>query len=139
VSEPVQNPGDVNKVRDALAREQERRRQERNTLRGRGLYSAATRDLAMEHARARIRAGATLRKIARDLGVPAETLSSWLGPVARNLAPAIQPPRLRPVTLIPEPGATLPPITGPTIILPSGVRICGLSMDQATELARVLK
>ena len=79
-----------------------------------------------------------LRQIARDLGVNTSTLETWLTPAERaqtHQAPNV--PRLRPVTIIGTPGEAPPAMTGATLVMPSGVRICGLTIDQLTAMAKV--
>src|SRR6185503_5397717 len=111
----------------------------RGILRGRAIYSPETRERTLEHARAELQAGATLRKIALDLGIAQETLEVWLNPkpAERFRRRVVQVPRLRPVTVV-GPGTELPPITGLTVILPNGMRICGLTVDQATAIVKAL-
>lgn len=134
----MKNEGMLDEIREALANDRDEAMRKRRVFRGRGIYKTETRDRALEHTRARIKAGITLRQIARDLGVNTSTLETWLTPGEReqtHQAPAV--PRLRPVTIIGTPGEAAPAMTGATLVMPSGVRICGLTIDQLTAMAKV--
>jgi len=130
---------DAAAVREALEQDRREAMERRGTLRGAAVYSRTTRDQTLELARARIRAGAAARAIARELGIGMKTLESWLAPA--EVKPRIdipRPPRLRPGTIIGSPGTEMPAISGPTVVLPSGVRICGLTVDEAAALVKVI-
>ena len=90
----------------------------------------AIRTVIVAYARQRQAAGAGWPAIAREVGFSVGALTSW----ARVDTAA---PRLRPVTVRPAAVVTLP-ASGLAIVLPSGVRIEGVSVaDVPTLLAQL--
>ena len=94
-------------------------------------YPEALRRLAVEHCAERRRDQCSFSQIAKDLGISALTLSRW-----RSQVEASAQPRFREVRLE-EPESTTPARL--SIVIPSGVRIEGLDLAQAVELARALR
>lgn len=92
---------------------------------GRVRFSAAAREAALAHARLRQEEGVLLLAAAREAGVEYQTLRRWLR--VTGLA-------FRPVSVVhPE----LPPAI--VAVLPCGLRLEGLGLDDIVELARRLR
>lgn len=94
-------------------------------------YPEALRRLAVEHCEARRRDQCSFSEIAEDLGISALTLNRW-----RSQLEASAQPRFREVHLE-EPESTMPAAL--SVVTPGGVRIEGLDLAQAVELARALR
>ena len=99
-------------------------------------YPANLRILAVEHCREQRRAKLPFSQIAAQLGVSTVTLGRW---IERAEAPASQPNEpvtFREVVISPE----TPPVSTASlaVVLPSGLRIEGLGLADALELARGL-
>jgi hypothetical protein len=89
----------------------------------------------MEHAKARIQAGVTLRRIANDLGINQGTLDGWLKP----RKPAALPAKgLRSVVVVDDSTSGPIEMSGPVVEMPSGVRILGLDAEGIARLLRAL-
>lgn len=98
--------------------------------RGRGRrIPAALRERVIAWTTTRRRRGAAWRELARELGVPAGTLTRWLARRPEHT------PRmaLRPIDVIDEPAQ--PPLT---IVAPSGLRIEGVTITDAIAILRGL-
>jgi uncharacterized protein YjcR len=116
----------------AIRSQIEEARRGRTQLRGQRLAEALRRR-AQEHARTRAAAGAKLKRIAEEMGVTVSTLQQWMRP-----APADGPVKLRPVRIIGPINSGVAELTGPRLVLPSGVQIVGLDVDQMTTLMKRL-
>lgn len=104
-------------LRQALARAAEGR--------GRPRYPEALRQRVVAHVRDRRARGASLRQLADELGVAAPTLVRWAEPR----------PAFRPVLVEPTPQAA----PGHLVMHgPGGLRVEGLTLEQAAELLRRL-
>src|SRR5262249_47000630 len=93
----------------------------------RGRMPAILRQRALEHARRRHEAGATTATIAAELGLSRVTIRRWTtspAPVPVQVVDGTGAPEKRPSTL--------------SVISPSGFRVEGLSLEEATTLLRVL-
>jgi len=110
----------------------EEARRGKEQLRGQRL-AVALRRRAQEHARARAAAGAKLQRIADELGVTTVTLQHWMRPPVEE-----GPVKLRPVRIIGPINNGIAELTGPRLVLPSGVQIVGLDVDQMTTLMKRL-
>ena len=98
---------------------------------GRG-YPKALRARAVAYAQRAAAAGRPRADVAEALGLSLATLTRWAQP-ARPSAPAF-----RPVVVAPEPGRAAP-AGSVAVVLPGGVRVEGLSVEQAAELCRRLR
>lgn len=123
-------PEEAQQIRCEIADERKRAREAQVDLRMWRLSEALKRR-AEEHARARAAAGAKLAHIAGELGISTETLKQWLDPPTAN-----RPTRIRPVRIIGPLTNQLVELTGPRLVLPSGVQIVGLDVDQMAALAK---
>ena len=94
-------------------------------------YSAAFRTEVVSHARARVREGVAVTRIARDLGLRPKTLTLWLrrAPVSKLRAVRVERDP-RPATVMPE--------IRPVVVIPGGLRIEGLDLDGVVRLVRSL-
>jgi DNA-binding transcriptional regulator YiaG len=122
---------ETEELRREIAAERKQLRDSRADLRGCRL-SEALRKRAQEHTRARERAGAKLKSIAAELGVTVATLKDWTQP------PPDGPLKLRPVRIIGPIDNCLAELTGPRLVLPSGVQIVGIDVDQMASLVKKL-
>jgi hypothetical protein len=98
---------------------------------GRG-YPKTLRERVLAYAERAAAAGRPRADVAEALGLAPVTLARWGRPThvtARGF---------RPVVVAPEP-ARAAPVGGVAVVLPSGVRIEGLSVEQAAELCRRLR
>ncbi len=122
-------PEEADQIRREIADERKRAREARTDLR---LWrvSEALKRRAEQHARVRAAAGAKLARIAGELGIATETLKQWMQP------PSDAPVRIRPVRIIGPLTNQLAELTGPRLVLPSGVQIVGLDVDQMAALAK---
>jgi len=93
-------------------------------------YPAAFREAAAALTRAQLDQGASMNRVAGGLGLPARSLTRWL----QQSAPSV----LRPVTVRPDPVAVTPPVAGPVLLTPQGVRVEGLDRDTLIAVLRVL-
>ena len=98
---------------------------------GRG-YPKTLRARVLAYAQRAAAAGRPRADVADALGLPIATLARWAQPT-RPAAPAF-----RPVVVAPEPGRVAP-AGGVAVVLPGGVRVEGLSVEQAAELCRRLR
>jgi len=92
------------------------------------------RDEVCRYAARRRREGAPWALIARETGVDDRKLQRWNARARR----AASVPVLRPVEVVPKP--QVEPEVSPNLALvaPSGLRIEGLQLEQATQLFRLL-
>ncbi len=88
------------------------------------------RDEVCRYAVRRRKAGAAWAVIARETGLDVRKLQRW----NTRARPAAAVPVLRPVEVLPEPE----PDEALTVIVPSGVRIKGLGVQEAAQLLRLL-
>lgn len=96
--------------------------------RGRGLhYPAELRDHVTAWARHRLKGGGAVQAVAAELGIRRETLRRWLR--ARPVAAALVPV---------EVAADLGSRAGLSVVLPSGFRIDGLTVDEAVAVLQRL-
>lgn len=84
-------------------------------------YREADRARALEYARGRQREGATVNRVAGELGISHETLKSWMAGGAFER-----------VEIVTE------AMRGHTLCGPRGVRVEGLTLDEIAELLRRL-
>lgn len=94
-------------------------------------YPEALRHLAVVHCEERRREQGSYREIAEELGISALTLSRW-----RDQLEPSRPPGFREVHLEDEAPKTTAALS---VVTPGGVRIEGLDLAQAVELARALR
>jgi transposase-like protein len=110
----------------------ERIEQSSKTKTGGRAYRAELRDDIVELTLAWTSHGNARSELARRLGISSETLKCWMQSRTRD---AQRNARMRPVRVLdPEP----PPTMARTLLLPSGARIEGLTMDELITLARAL-
>jgi transposase-like protein len=96
--------------------------------RGRGRrFPAVLRERIVAWTAARRRRGDWWCELARELGVPANTLKRWSTPRAEEARP------LRPVQVVEE-----PPCRTVTIVAPSGLRIEGVTIADVIAILRGL-
>jgi hypothetical protein len=114
---------------DELARRFCRAARERRGVR----YPSGMKRLALEYAAAAERGGRTRRQIAQSLGLCEATLVRWQRP-ARESG---EIRAVRVMAVAPRQGAAeaCAVASGPVLVMPSGVRVEGLGLD---ELARLL-
>ena len=99
-------------------------------------YPANLRILAVEHCREQRRAKLPFSRIAAELGVSTVTLGRWIERAEPSTGQSNGPATFREVVVFPE---TPPaPTASLTVVLPSGLRIEGLGLADALELARGL-
>jgi hypothetical protein len=92
---------------------------------GRVRFSAAAREAAVGHVRRRRAQGLTLVTAARETGVPYQTLREWLGKSGGGAFRRVE-------VMAPEHRAL-------TVVLGSGARVEGMSLEDVVELARRLR
>lgn len=109
---------------EELARRFRRQAQERRGLR----YSQEMRQVAMEYARAAEGGGRVRREIAKTLGLSKATLSRWLR------AGSCEPAPLHEVVVVAS-GVTA---GTPVLVMPSGIRVEGLSVRELVSMLAVL-
>lgn len=106
------------------------------TREGRGRrYPTALRRAVVEHAQQRLEHGASLRAVARAVGLADQTLSYWL----RSAEPPESGPVMRAVAVRPEldaPPATTGTPAGAVVVTPQGLRIEGLALAEIVSLVR---
>lgn len=96
------------------------------------MYRAELRDDIAELARAWARRGKPRSELARRLGIHHDTLNYWLQSQSRNA-------RMRPVRVVgTEPASAAPPAVTRSLLLPSGARVEGVTLDELITLARAL-
>jgi hypothetical protein len=95
-------------------------------------YPKTLRQRVVTYARRAQAAGRPRADVADALGLSLATLARWAQPAA----PAA--PAFRPVVVAPEP-AQADASCGVAVVLPGGVRVEGLSVEQAAELCRRLR
>jgi len=114
----------------------ERIEQSSKTKAGRRAYRAELRADIAELARAWTSRGNTWSELARRLGISRYTLKCWMQPRTRD---AQRSARMRPVRVLdPESAPAAPPTVTRSLVLPSGARVEGLTMDELITLARAL-
>ncbi|QRK05593.1 transposase [Archangium violaceum] len=109
---------------------------ERGGVGPRARYTTEQRQEALEYVRARQKQGASVEEAAKELGMSSWTLSRW-GSAARR-AGQQQPAR---AALVPvEVKAERAPVRGGGLVVhgPGGVRVEGLSLEDAVRLLRGL-
>jgi orotate phosphoribosyltransferase-like protein len=97
---------------------------------GRGKrYPEALERRVVEYARARRARGASWSQLASELGLRYETVRRWVERGNKSKGE----PKMRAVAVVPEhAGATI------SIVTPSGVRVEGITLDDAMALLRAL-
>lgn len=106
------------------------------TKAGRRRYRAELRDDIAELARAWARRGKPRSELARRLGIHHDTLNYWLQSQSRK---AQRNARIRPVRVVgTEPASVAPPAVTRSLLLPSGARVEGVTLDELITLARAL-
>jgi hypothetical protein len=93
-------------------------------------YPIAFRAAVTAVTRTQLDRGASMPRVARALGLPAQSLSRWLQQSV--------PPGLRPVSVRPDPVPAAPSAVGPVLLTPQGVRVEGLDRDTLIAVLRVL-
>jgi transposase-like protein len=106
----------------------------RNTL-GRKLFAAELRGQVVELTRDWSARGKTQSELAHKLGLAPTTLCEWL---KASPQPTRGEARVRPVHVIAEANASASLVAQRCVVLPSGVRIEGLSLSETITLARAL-
>jgi transposase-like protein len=94
-------------------------------------YPAAFRTTALGLARPRLDRGVAIARVARELGLPAQSLGRWL-----RAQPAPTP--LRPVAVAPAPVAAPRPPAALVLHTPQGLRVEGLDRDGLIVVLRAL-
>jgi transposase-like protein len=97
-------------------------------------YPAAFRAAAVALAGPRLGQGASIARVARDLGLPMQSLGRWLR--ARPTRPV-----LRPVAVAPGPAVAAVPAplrAGLVLVTAQGVRVEGLDRDALVAVLRAL-
>jgi transposase-like protein len=95
-------------------------------------YPAAFRAAAVGLAGPRLERGGSIARVARDLGLPIQSLGRWL-----RRPPAAPAVPLRPVAVTPEP-MTAPARAGLVLLTPQGHRVEGLDPDGLIAVLRAL-
>ena len=95
-------------------------------------YPAAFRAAALARARPRLERGVSIARVARDLGLPTQSLGRWLRRPPRPAAAS-----LRPVAVVPAPASTPRP-TGLVLLTPQGHRVEGFDRDGLIAVLRAL-
>jgi len=93
-------------------------------------YPAAFRVAALALAGPRVARGASIARVARDLGLPTQSLGRWL----REPPPAT----LRPVAVVASAAPTPPPRASVVLVTRQGVRVEGLDRDALLVVLRAL-
>ena len=93
-------------------------------------YPVAFRAGVTAVTRTQLDRGASMPRVARALGLPAQSLSRWLQQSV--------PPVLRPVSVRPDPVPAASSPVGPVLLTPQGVRVEGLDRDTLIAVLRVL-
>jgi transposase-like protein len=94
-------------------------------------YPAAFRAAAVALAGPRLEHGGSIARVARDLGLPIQSLGRWL-------RPSIPAAPLRPVAVTPEGEAVPPPPAGLVLLTVQGHRVEGLDRDGLIAVLRAL-
>jgi transposase-like protein len=109
----------------------------RQLARGKGptavRYPAAFRAAALAVARPRLGRGVSIARVARDLGLPTQSLGRWLRPSTPKSAAT-----LRPVAVTSEPAMALRPAEGLVLVTSRGLRVEGLDRDGLIAVLRAL-
>jgi transposase-like protein len=96
-------------------------------------YPAAFRAAALALARPRLGRGVSIARVARDLGLPSQSLGRWLRPSTPKPAAT-----LRPVAVTSEPAMALRPAAGLVLVTPQGLRVEGFDRDGLIAVLRAL-
>ena len=99
----------------------------------RARYGDGMRRFALAHAKARMSAGASVQRVAAELGLTGQTLSNWLHAEAQVSEP---PARLMPVSVKQEKREHL---QTPIVIVAGEVRVEVSDVETAAELVRRLQ
>jgi len=111
----------------------ERRRKQGTSAR----YSDAMKRFGLRHAQERIRAGVSVQRAAKELGLAGQTLTYWLRTCRALVRVESEPARLVPVTTRPAPRAAE---RGASIVIIAGeVRVEVSDVAAAAELVRRLR
>jgi DNA-binding transcriptional regulator YiaG len=98
-------------------------------------YPDSLRAIAVEHCREQRRAQLSFSRIATELGVSTVTLGRWIERAETLPSSEDERAAFRQVVIEPE---RLANTNGLALVLPSGLRIEGLGVDDALELVRGL-
>lgn len=103
-------------------------------------YPARLREFAVSYARREQGRGRAVSAVAKQLGVPAQTLSYWLGHAAKPKASSVVAVRVRPSSR-PSDGADVvsKPPSSVVVMTPEGYRIAVGHVDEAAALVRALR
>ena len=102
---------------------------------GRGLrYPRVLQEQAVSYARAARGRGASAWAISRELGIGVGALQRWLGRADRAERPALRRVEVTAEEISRESSSG----SGPVLVLASGVRVEGLSLEQLVVLVRAL-
>jgi transposase-like protein len=93
-------------------------------------YPAAFRAAAVALAGPRLKRGGSIARVARDLGLPIQSLGRWMRPPT--------PAALRPVAITPEQEAAPSPAAGLVLLTAQGHRVEGLDRDGLIAVLRAL-
>ncbi len=96
-------------------------------------YPAAFRAAAVALAGPRLGRGGSIARVARDLGLPTQSLGRWL-----RRPPAAPGAPLRPVAVTPEREAAPPPPAGLMLLTAQGHRVEGLDRAGLIAVLRAL-
>ncbi len=130
---------------DSMRMLHERIARTRVNRRGYRLYNKELRRDIQAHARRRMEQGESCKDIAGELGLAAATLQNWFKDANLESEEQVRPMGFRPVEVTGErreslerapASRALEPVSRPVVVLPSGIRIEGLSV---TELPGLLK
>jgi transposase-like protein len=95
-------------------------------------YPTAFRTAALAVARPRLARGVSIARVARDLGLPMQSLGRWLR------LPTPTAAALRPVAVTSEPAAALRPPADLVLFTAQGHRVDGLDRDGLIAVLRAL-
>jgi transposase-like protein len=119
-----------------ISKLRERIEQSRKSKGGHRMYRAELRDDIVKLALAWTSRGKPLSELGRRLEIHRDTLKYWLQSQSRD---AQRNARMRPVRVVEtEPASAAPPTVTRSLLLPSGARVEGVTMDELITLARAL-
>ena len=102
-------------------------------------YSPAFRAEVVRHARAQVREGVAVSRIARSLGLRPKTLTLWMRDMpASKLRTVRVVPGERDARALPSAAAVPAAEQRLVVVTPSGVRVEGLDVDGVVQVLRVL-
>jgi len=114
----------------------EKRREEGTSAR----YPDAMKRIALTHAQERVRAGASVQRVAKELGLAGQTLTYWLRTRSTLVGAEGSGPKLIPVITRPAPSAMKHSAVMVTMVVVAGdVRVEVRDVATAVELVRRLR